>query len=110
MGFLCSFLRAHFKGVTTDGVVKCYLKEVDNCATPSILDLKPFLEHPGLMAMAKNYTLTNSAPIFAMKTMIIFMGVYPKTHTLPLTALTYSSFLIFFLSKPSKGYYMQKLH
>ena len=53
MEFLCSFCRAHFKGVTTNGAVKCYLKEVDNdqcyCATPSILDSKPFLEHPGLI-------------------------------------------------------------
>ena len=45
-----------FQGVTTGGVMKCYLKEVDNdgmlcnnivehccyCATPSTLHLKPF--------------------------------------------------------------------
>ena len=41
----------------------------------------------------KTTPLTNSAPFFAMKTMIIFMGVYPTTHTLPLTALTDSPFL-----------------
>ena len=55
------------------------------------------------MPLAKNYTLTNSAAIFATtKILIIFVGVYPKTHTLPLTALTDDSFVVFFLSKPSR--------
>ena len=77
-------------------MIQCY------CSTPSILDLKPFLGNiQDWCPVAKNCTLTNSAPIFAMKTMIIFMGVYPKTHTLLITALTDSSFVVFFLLKPS---------
>ena len=98
MEFLCSFLRVHFKRVTTDGVMKCYLKEVDNDTMLLFNSINfsletVFREHAGLMPLAKNCTLTNSAPIFAMKTMIIFMGL--------LTALTDSSFVVFFLSKPS---------
>ena len=66
-----------------------------------IVQLHPFetlfRKHQGLMPMAKNCTLTNSAPIFAMTTMIIFMGVYPKTHTLLLAALEYWFFFCCFL-------------
>ena len=102
MEILCSFLRAHFKGVTTDGVMKCYLKEVDNDTMLLFNSIHfrletLFREHQGLMPMAKNCTLTNSAPIFAMTTMIIFMGVYPKTHTLLLAAVEYWFFFCCFL-------------
>ena len=72
--------------------MKCYLQEVDNDTMLLFNSIHfrletLFREHQGLMPMAKNCTLTNSAPIFAMTTMIIFMGVYPKTHTLLLAAL-----------------------
>ena len=97
MEILCSFLRAHFKGVTTDGVMKCYLKEVDNDTMLLFNSIHfrletLFREHQGLMPMAKNCTLTNSAPIFAMTT--THQDPHPATRStlILILLLLFSSF------------------
>jgi len=64
--------------------MKCYLKEVDNDAMllcNSIHFRLKTLFGTSRTDALKLHPITNTAPIFAMKTMIIFMGVYPTTHT-----------------------------